>query len=804
MAGHPHNLWIHPIMNGLDLELFLRLIQTDFAAWLLLALVMIVMIVTIWSRSGSHKALRKCIVLSFVAHVLLMRYGKPVEFTRSGLGVISKSADDSVMDAPPLPPGIRSLQIVDVQNLTGGAGATDANARSNSSSGGRGNARGILPNEIPENLPDIPAESNRLDRPVLPIAEIVLNDRARLEQPKLPQAEILETLPTTVPKPEERPGEAAGPRTTSSNVVVNPNPTMITEQEQKRVLGDAPKPASRVRPPVAPLPTPETTGRRIPREVRSEAAPGLVLRKPAGRPPELKLPSVDVAANSELIKPVRPGLDLRPNLSVFNQPPSVFSELRPVEDLAPAVPFLEPSKMGDQVAGKSQTGARSKSSNELPEMDLRARIRNRSEPVKPLEIAAVPPARDKSAIDLPKPDLGQLSSPSALSDRRGRPANRPLEEIPLVYRTRLDPNRAKLALKAGASGESEKSVELALEWLRKHQDADGRWDGGVAKYRDGNIAPNEDSFTVHCPPGDICFGECFYWEADTALTSLSLLAYLGAGYTHTDGKHADTVSRGLDFLIRIQKPNGDLRGQSLAVGMYCHAMATLAMCEAYALTADERLKKPAAQAIAFLVDSQAEGGAAWRYEPKAPVGDTSILGWVVLALRSGRSMGFEVPDSSIKGIQAWLDSVQSGRSGGLSKYQPWKEVTPTMTAEAWVCRWFMNLDANPKRNLESASYLLEHGPDRDPYNLYYWYYGTLSMYQNGGQSWDQWNGQVRDRIVRRQKTKGHQAGSWDPDDSSWGTYGGRIYSTALATLTLEVYYRFLRLYDLPETAKPKP
>ena len=59
---------------------------------------------------------------------------------------------------------------------------------------------------------------------------------------------------------------------------------------------------------------------------------------------------------------------------------------------------------------------------------------------------------------------------------------------------------------------------------------------------------------------------------------------------------------------------------------------------------------------------------------------------------------------------------------------------------------------------------------------------------------------MRDRIVRRQKTKGHQAGSWDPDDSSWGTYGGRIYCTALATLSLEVYYRFLRLYEEPPTA----
>jgi hypothetical protein len=78
------------------------------------------------------------------------------------------------------------------------------------------------------------------------------------------------------------------------------------------------------------------------------------------------------------------------------------------------------------------------------------------------------------------------------------------------------------------------------------------------------------------------------------------------------------------------------------------------------------------------------------------------------------------------------------------------------------------------------------------------------MFQNGGEGWDKWNDLVRDRIVKRQKIKGHQAGSWDPDDSSYGAYGGRIYSTALATLTLEVYYRFLRLYDQPEAVKPAP
>jgi hypothetical protein len=58
---------------------------------------------------------------------------------------------------------------------------------------------------------------------------------------------------------------------------------------------------------------------------------------------------------------------------------------------------------------------------------------------------------------------------------------------------------------------------------------------------------------------------------------------------------------------------------------------------------------------------------------------------------------------------------------------------------------------------------------------------------------------VRDRIVQKQQTKGHKLGSWDPVDSQWGTYGGRVYCTALATLTLEVYYRFLRLYEEPKS-----
>ena len=122
------------------------------------------------------------------------------------------------------------------------------------------------------------------------------------------------------------------------------------------------------------------------------------------------------------------------------------------------------------------------------------------------------------------------------------------------------PTAPTRAQRIGASAASELAVERALDWLTRHQDDDGRWDGGIARYEDGTPVKGDDDFTVHCPAGETCFGECAYWEADTALTGLALLTYLGAGYTHTDGRYAEAVGKGLDFLIEQQKPDGDLRG----------------------------------------------------------------------------------------------------------------------------------------------------------------------------------------------------------------------------------------------------
>jgi hypothetical protein len=198
---------------------------------------------------------------------------------------------------------------------------------------------------------------------------------------------------------------------------------------------------------------------------------------------------------------------------------------------------------------------------------------------------------------------------------------------------------------------------------------------------------------------------------------------------------------------------------------------------------------------------------AWRYAPGAIRGDTSILGWVVMALKSAKLVGIAVPASAQTGALAWLRQVASGGELGLASYQPGEMPSPTMTAEAWVCRQFLGVGGPSPASAEAAEELLANGPSskgRESFNLYYWYYGTLAMYQYGGEAWSRWNAQVRDQLVRRQRLDGHKAGSWDPDDSKYGAMGGRIYSTALATLTLEVYYRFLRLYDEPGMSPTPP
>jgi hypothetical protein len=164
------------------------------------------------------------------------------------------------------------------------------------------------------------------------------------------------------------------------------------------------------------------------------------------------------------------------------------------------------------------------------------------------------------------------------------------------------------------------------------------------------------------------------------------LAFLGAGHSHLHGDYQDTARRGIDFLIRSQAADGSLFGEStLYAQMYCHSMATFALAEAQAMTGDRRLEPAVTKAINFSIAAQNTSVGGWRYRP-GDSGDTSQLGWQIMALTSAKRAGINVPSNTWARVEKFLSSVHRGTHGGLASYRPDGPASTSMTAEALYCR----------------------------------------------------------------------------------------------------------------------
>lgn len=333
--------------------------------------------------------------------------------------------------------------------------------------------------------------------------------------------------------------------------------------------------------------------------------------------------------------------------------------------------------------------------------------------------------------------------------------------------------RQQVALANGGTLETEKAVEEALRWLANHQRPNGSWSLLHNTKDCGNECPNEgckDRF-------------------DTAATGLALLAFLGAGYTHRDGEYRETVRRGVYFLMQVIEitPQGGSFLYQCERGMYNHGIAAFALCEAYQLTGDPDLKKAAQQCVDFIVSAQNYAGG-WGYLPKKP-GDLTLSGWQIMALKSAYSAKLEVPAGTILKIDSFLDTQQMDGGTFFGYTKPGK--SPTCTAIGLLIRLFRGMTHTDPRILDGVAFFHQNGPSNN--DVYHNYYVTLFLFHVGGHLWDNWNARQREFLLRTQSTSGHSKGSWY-FDNAYGKEGGRLYSTAMCAMTLEVYYRYSPLY----------
>jgi hypothetical protein len=296
---------------------------------------------------------------------------------------------------------------------------------------------------------------------------------------------------------------------------------------------------------------------------------------------------------------------------------------------------------------------------------------------------------------------------------------------------------------------TKKAVDAALGFLAKEQKGDGSW-------------------------------------SSTAITGLVLLAFMSNGHLPDQDGFGKTVGRGVEYLLSAAQKDGYLVG-TRGGNMYCHALATLALTQFYAMTGNEKARQTVKPAVQLIIKAQNnEGG--WRYDPAPTGADISITAMQVMALRAARDAGFAVPEKSLLDAVKYVGRCRDARNGGY-RYQPYGGLTGFARTAAGVCALQSSGYADDV-NLGQSFEFMARLPD-DPAHYWYGHFHASHAYSiAGGKAWEDYYRRLRERLL----AEGFQRpdGQWY-DARKEGVYGP-AYQTAIAVLILSIPTSSLPMY----------
>jgi hypothetical protein len=375
-----------------------------------------------------------------------------------------------------------------------------------------------------------------------------------------------------------------------------------------------------------------------------------------------------------------------------------------------------------------------------------------------------------------------------------------------AFGTRTPSGRKKGLGQYGQNGKlAESTLDSGLRWLKRHQSPNGSW--SATKYY---VNCDEQ---IKCEPGMDQEG-----DTDVAMTGYAVLCFLGSGYDHiSPTKYKKVVEKGLEYLVSVQKQNG-LLGQR----NYEHAIASQALSEAHGMTSDMRLREPAQKAVTMLLSRQNKGDnkndpyslLGWDYVDQNPSrNDLSVSGWCTLSLKSSLAAGLNI-GNGLNGGKNLIEKAWKAANPNWMKLDPYgKSIFPyTYDGIAGTSEKdhlsFVGALVAVYTGHHSGDVMLETMlNDMDdrwlakcstyPHNLYASYYAMAASFQGGKAHFDKWKNGIIPPLLNAQRKDGCFDGSWDPAIDFHGANTGRVMSTCLALLDIEVVFR----YDLVNKAK---
>ncbi|OGF46382.1 MAG: hypothetical protein A2452_00875 [Candidatus Firestonebacteria bacterium RIFOXYC2_FULL_39_67] len=326
-------------------------------------------------------------------------------------------------------------------------------------------------------------------------------------------------------------------------------------------------------------------------------------------------------------------------------------------------------------------------------------------------------------------------------------------------------NRTEMAKKYGGSPVTEAAVNKGLEYLFKVQKADGSWEG-KEKYGMGSCA-----------------------NTTNGISGLCTLAFLGAGYrVDSPHKYAKTLRNAVSYLVNQQDESGGI-GTPNKNSMYTHFIDMIALSEAYSVGGASGIKTNVQKATEFVLNAQGNNlEKAWRYGSASTDADLSVTGWGIMALKDAYYAGImpaETKTALDDAIKFVIKTKGCYLKDGKGPPLPWVGL---------FCLALGNKMKTPLANdLIRQIDKVEISRLTDFYTIYYM---NLASFQAGGATWERWNKQFRDYIVSLQ----NEDGSFQqlPRINYTEKTLPLTYSTAMVVLSLEVYYRYIPLYQIAE------